>query len=390
MGNALGHDASNYYIWRTSNDFGIHLSIHAVTQLTMQIARAGNQSRTGELRGILLGRTADDGLFRATVIEDFELIPPSDDPDASQETDDTLFEIACRKTRNENGHRVLGFFRSRRDGRLNMGSRDLETFSRLFSETGNVALLIQTSKRGNESDAALFYWQHGGAHPRDFGFGFPFDAGQLVAGHPGWRFPDPLDDTPAPAALPPVEPQEPVSMPVSTTPPISDWTMPPPPVPLAGHSTIRWSRLAPTVVLAALAIGTLQLATGSKHTVSAAGASEMPVSASESTPSEIAQPTPAIPAVTDSDRALGLTVTSKQHQLEIRWNRESAAINGADKGLMKITENGITEALPFDQAQLRDGYVAYTPKTNDVNIRLEVTGKDGATKSESIRSVAIP
>ena len=56
----------------------------------------------------------------------------------------------------------------------------------------------------------------------------------------------------------------------------------------------------------------------------------------------------------------------------------------------QITEDGITEALPFDPSQLRDGYVAYTPKTNDVSIRLEVTAKDGSTKSESIRSVAIP
>jgi hypothetical protein len=57
---------------------------------------------------------------------------------------------------------------------------------------------------------------------------------------------------------------------------------------------------------------------------------------------------------------------------------------------MQITESGITEALAFDQRQLSDGYVAYTPNTNDVSIRLEVTGKDGGTTSESIRSVAIP
>jgi len=76
--------------------------------------------------------------------------------------------------------------------------------------------------------------------------------------------------------------------------------------------------------------------------------------------------------------------------LEIRWNRESAAIATSDKAVIKITEDGRTEVVPFDQTQLRDGYVAYTPKTSDVSIRLEVTGKDGATTSESIRSVAIP
>jgi hypothetical protein len=87
---------------------------------------------------------------------------------------------------------------------------------------------------------------------------------------------------------------------------------------------------------------------------------------------------------------LGLTVTTHSHQLEIRWNRESAVIQASDRGTMKITDDGITESVPFDQSQLRDGYVAYAPKTSDVSIRLEVTGKDGDTTSESIRSVAIP
>ncbi|HEX5229435.1 MAG TPA: hypothetical protein VFW44_17095 [Bryobacteraceae bacterium] len=379
MANALGQDASHYYIWRASNDFAIHLSINAVTQISAQIARASSHSRNGELRGILLGRTADDGPFRATVIEDFELIPSSEDEAATQDAEDTLLEIACRKVRGDENRRVLGFVRSRRDGRLNMGSRDREIFSRLFSESGNVALLIQTSKRGNESDAALYYWEHGGAHPRDFGFGFPFDAGQLVAGHPGWRFPDPLDDAPTAAALPEV--QAPAPAPLVST-PITDWTMPPPPVPLPTESSIRWSRLAPTIVLVALAIWTIQLVTNPKH----------PVVEAASTPTETAAPeTPEqAPPVVTVDHFLGLTVTSKQHQLEIRWNRESAAITGAQKGQMKITEDGITEALPFDPSQLRDGYVAYAPKTNDVSIRLEVTAKDGSTKSESIRSVAIP
>jgi hypothetical protein len=386
MGNALGQDASKFYIWRASNDFAIHLSINAITQLTAQISRGGGQNRTGELRGILLGRTVDDGLFRATVIEDFELIPAADDSVGEPDSDDTLFEIALRKVRNGSEQRVLGFFRSRRDGRLNLGKQDLETFSRLFCETGNVALLIQTSRRGNESDAALFYWQHGGAQPRDFGFGFPFDAGQLVSGHPGWRYPDPLADTPTHTELPAPEAQAP-----ERTEPqparASDWTMPPPPVPLTGGQGIRWSRLAPTIVLAAISIGVLQLATNSKHTVAAAGPSEN--SASESPAANTARPEAAVPA-TPSENALGLSVMSKQHQLEIRWNRESAVIASSDKGVMKITEDGITEALPFEQAQLRDGYVAYTPKTNDVSIRLEVTGKDGGTKSESIRAVAIP
>jgi len=46
--------------------------------------------------------------------------------------------------------------------------------------------------------------------------------------------------------------------------------------------------------------------------------------------------------------------------------------------------------VPFEARELREGYVAYTPKTNDVSIRFEVTGADGAATTESIRVVAIP
>jgi hypothetical protein len=374
MATGLGQDPNNFYVWRASDEFAIHLSIRVITQLTAQISRAGNQA--GELRGILLGRTIDDPR-RATVIEDFEPISPSEG-----ETDDTLFEIACRKVRNRDEQRVLGFYRSRRDGRLNMGQGDLETFSRLFCETGHVALLIQTSRRGNESDAALFYWQHGGAYPRDFGFGFPFDAGQLVNGHPGWRYPDPLDLAPAHTPLPAPEPQEPEWIPPSPRPSAQDWTMPPPPLSHAGGSGIRWSRLAPTILLAAIGIGAIQLATTSKQTVAAAPPASGTAASDTAGPSAQASPS--------TQGGLELSVTSRPHQLEIRWDRDSTAIATSDKGLLRITEGGTTEVVPIDQTQLRDGYVDYAPKTSEVAIRMDVIGKDGATKSEAIRAVGIP
>jgi hypothetical protein len=343
LGTQLVYDPANFYVWRVSDGFAIHLSLKMVTQLAAQISRAGNESQPAELRGILLGRSTDTP-FRATVIEDFKLIPPSKDLAARPDSDAAAFEIARRTIPAGSEQRALGFFRSGRDGNLNMGPRDLQIFSDLFCETGNIALSIQTPRRGRDSDAALFYWQHG-AQPRDFGFGFPFDAGQLADGHPGWRFPNPLERTQSAAQ--------------QTT---------PAPVSSADRNGIRWSRLLPTAALMMIGIGALQVATNSNRTAAAA---------------------PAVLEAANETR-LGLTVTTREHQLEIRWNRNSAAIAACDKGVMRITDDGVTEVVPFDQGQLRDGYVAYTPKTNDVSIRLEVTGQDGGATSESIRSVAIP
>jgi hypothetical protein len=96
------------------------------------------------------------------------------------------------------------------------------------------------------------------------------------------------------------------------------------------------------------------------------------------------------PGSTEDQSQLGLKVTTEPHQLEIRWNRAAPALASAASGTLRITEAGITEAVPFDPRELREGYVAYTPKTNDVSIRLEVAGAQGGATSESIRVVAIP
>lgn len=165
----------------------------------------------------------------------------------------------------------------------------------------------------------------------------------------------------------------------------ADWRVPPregatesrrkPTVsPFTSVNRVEWSRLLPTATLAMIMVGVLQLVIDSHH------AAALPPS-NQSTP----------PSVESGDRTnLGLTVTALSNQFQIRWNRESRPILASDRGVMRITENGITEAVPFDPAQLRDGYVAYGPKTNDVSIRLEVTGKDGAMTSESVRLVASP
>jgi hypothetical protein len=134
--------------------------------------------------------------------------------------------------------------------------------------------------------------------------------------------------------------------------------------------------LLPTAALAIIAVGAVQLTMSSRRTVA-------------ETPTQTETAASGTAPVSD-ENALALTVTPLPRQLDIRWNRESEAIKESKEGVMRITEDGITEALPLDQNQLRDGYVAYAPKTTDVSIRLEVTGRNGQTTSESVRSVAIP
>jgi hypothetical protein len=339
-----GYDPANYYVWAAPGGFAVHLSLHIVRELAAQAAASG------EIRGILLGRTVE-APFAATMAEDFVVIPASQN-----------FEMA-RQAAEHDGRKLLvvGYFRSQRDGRLRLNARDVQTFERLFHEDGNIGLLIRSPRRG-DCESALYYWQGGQPQPREFGFGFPLDAVKLAGGHPGWRFPDPLEaieEAPEESA--------------------NHW-VPEAPVVASRSEGIRWSRLLPTAVLVVAAIVATQVLWNSRGKASA-----------NVTPAAEPVTVPEIPVTQASyESALALKVAPLPHQLEIRWNRAAPAIASATKGSMSISEGGVTESIPFDQQELREGYVAYTPKTNDVSVRLEVMGKDGAVTRESIRVVAIP
>jgi hypothetical protein len=338
-GTQLGYDPANYYVWRAPGGFSVHLSLHVVRELTAQI------TASGEIFGVLLGRSMTSP-FAATMVDDFVMIPPSQD-----------FESA-RRAAEDNGRelRVIGYFRSQREGRLRLGGRDTRTFQRMFCENGNVGLLIRIPRPG-DGEATLFYWQDGKPQPREFGFGFPFDAAKLAGGHPGWRFPDPVDE----------EPELPVRS-------LLGGTLEAPRV--ASGEGIRWSRLLPTTALVIAAVIATQVAWNCRGTASANSAPAVEAAALATAPLD--------------QTPLGLKVTSQAHQLDIRWDRSASAIAAAAKATMSIAEAGVTESIPFDARELREGYVAYTPRTNDVSIRFEVTGASGAATTESIRVVAIP
>jgi hypothetical protein len=97
-----------------------------------------------------------------------------------------------------------------------------------------------------------------------------------------------------------------------------------------------------------------------------------------------------VPATAGYESPLGLKVTSRKQQLEIRWDHALGAVLNGGKAVIKITEGEMTELIPMDRNDLQDGYVSYTPMTNDVRIRFEVNQADGTSVTESARVVAIP
>ncbi len=339
-GTQRGYDPGNYYVWGTPAGFSVHLSLKVVRELAAQIAASA------ETRGILLGRSITVP-FVATMADDFVVIPSFDD-----------FVSARRAVENDGrGLRAIGYFRSQRDGLLRLDARDLQTFERLLNGNGNLALLIRASRHGHP-EAAAYYWQDGRPQPGEFGFGFPLDAAKLASEHPALRVPNlsaPEQPMPARPAFRRT-PEAPKAAPVEG---------------------IHWLRLLPTAALVIIATAATQMAWNSRANTAADLAP-----APEAT--QLAAPEPV------EETPLGLKVTLQAHQVEIRWDRTAEAIKTAAKGTLSMSEAGVTEAVPFSARELREGYVAYGPKTNDVRIRFEVTSADGATTAESIRVVAIP
>jgi len=338
-GTRLGYDPGNYQVWGTPGGFSVHLSLKVVRELSAQIAVSG------ETRGILLGRS-NSAPSAATMADDFVVIPSFED-----------FTSARRRAENDGrGLRAVGYFRSQHDDRLRLDAHDLQIFDRLLPGNGNLALLIRVPQRGH-NEAALYYWQNGQAQPDEFGFAFPFDETKLAGGRPAARSPEPFQAEPAAPARSPFRPA------------------PEAPASAPGEG-IQWFRLLPTAAIVVMGIILTQMAWNARGTASAG-----PAPAAEA----------ALPATEPvRETPLGLKVTLEPHQLEIRWNRAAPAITTATKGKMSMSEAGVTETVPFDAQELREGYVAYGPKTNDVRIRLEVTAQDGAATTESIRVVAIP
>jgi len=135
---------------------------------------------------------------------------------------------------------------------------------------------------------------------------------------------------------------------------------------------ISWMGLLTTTAVFSVVTGAVVVGFDSKH----------PTSAAASTTVETASAT--------SQSPLGLRVTSRKQQVEIRWDHNSRPVTNASKAVMKITEGETTELIRLDHRDLQDGFVSYTPMTKEVQVRFVVIAPDGTSVSESARVVAIP
>ena len=83
---------------------------------------------------------------------------------------------------------------------------------------------------------------------------------------------------------------------------------------------------------------------------------------------------------------LSLKVGRSGRDMEISWNRFSEAAKNASGGTLTIRDGPIVRVVALNSAQLREGHIWFTPLPgSDLDLRLEVSKRDGKTQAESVQ-----
>ena len=101
---------------------------------------------------------------------------------------------------------------------------------------------------------------------------------------------------------------------------------------------------------------------------------------------ELLRPAPG-PGLTgnSAETSLSLQVERRGANLLVTWNRSSAAILQATEGILRIRDSDVAQQeLRLDVEQLRNYSVLYTPVSNNVQFRMEVSSTSRQVMSESV------
>jgi hypothetical protein len=94
----------------------------------------------------------------------------------------------------------------------------------------------------------------------------------------------------------------------------------------------------------------------------------------------IGPPAPRVPAANAAPQApaLVLLVEAADSALMVRWDSSNPAIAAASSGSLTFVDGGVNSSFPLSAAELKQGAYKYKPRSNDLAIRLEVSGAPGS------------
>lgn len=98
-----------------------------------------------------------------------------------------------------------------------------------------------------------------------------------------------------------------------------------------------------------------------------------------------------VASVPPSDSSLGLSLQRADKDWRLTWSSGAPAIRHAVNGKLFIADGAIRKTLDLQSADLRAGAIIYSPHSDDVSFRMQVSTSDSQTPvTESVRILAEP
>jgi TonB family protein len=365
----------------------------------------------------------------------------------TEEEQSRLEEAVLRHRSSSDSQRtVVGYFRSNTRKELALDDEDVAILKRYFAGFPSVCLLIKPF--ASKANLAGFFLWEGDEPQRKSPLTFPFNKAELVklmASTPAPRTETPSAPAPAPASVPETRPTIQVRIALTETGPARKGeteavpqpdgkpSAAPTAVPLAEEVA---ERISPVAAADGKASPSVPPASDGKAVAVPVSPEFVPATEEPLAPAEVGETAPAVeapprlfesieerpglgarlkrfrmalglaavvvlgvagafvwnssrgsaPAPAADSSALNLKVERSGGQLLLSWNRSLPLLQTAQRAILSITDGDHREDVEMDLGQLRSGSIVYSPITNDVSFRLEVTDlKNGKSVSESVR-----
>jgi hypothetical protein len=342
--------APGYHVWAVPGQpVAVHLHLDVVDRLLAEIMRGFGAvpKRGAEVGGLLIG-TVQPGDPAIVRVEDFESIECDYKRGPSfvlVDADRAAFEDACARWRPDESRSAyaVGYFRSHtRDG-LSLAPEDIDLLDRYFPSSWNIALLVRpyVIKVG----AGGFFFRENGVFQEATPLEFPFRRRELTGeeGPPRRamveRRPHGRDRLPTGAAA------------------IAEGGEEAAPSRTRLRGAWIWIPLSFVFLLFGIALG---------YTLAVVRA---PVASSAAV----------------EDFSLGLSVSGKDDNLNVTWDRQAPAIRNAQSGVLEIEDGSYpSKPVPLDLSTLQNGSIIYRNSSDTVRFRLIVYPRARVSVAETL------
>jgi hypothetical protein len=339
------------YLWAFPGaPIRVHLKLAVVSRLRDHLLKGANSDPAlcRERGGLLLG-TVQTNNVEITDFEPFRTDRSERHFNLSAAEKEAL-RITLENRQRSSHTFVVGYFRSDFRKGVRLYEEDLVLAKQFFSHPAQVILIVRPEK-DRTPEAGFFFWDGGTIFGDTTFMQFPFDERLLPAQEPTLPAPDP----------PAVKLVQPIVQPIVQS------------------QAPRTAQSSPRSKPGYWVAGVLALLAG--------GYALLPYVVSK--PETAKQPDPAPQSVIAASPT-SLSVSQSGKNVEITWDSQLPAVAEGRIGVLTIKDGDWQAELPLTKVQLQMNKLIYPPKTDQLEVTLEVFSSTGKSTREAAMFVRQP